>query len=174
MYQWTNQIVWLWKGWVGIDLTWNLKVRILSCLSFYPSSITMRSLSSICFLVAMKRGSQVWNSPHSLLTALTEHHPWPGGGAPEWCSPPLRERVATKMQNDLVKWVRLPLCLLFFLIFNPGRFLHRVTQTDFRHRFQQAPYSCMRTKRRQSARHREASDWRQRASSPPEACFKDS
>lgn len=85
---------------------------------------------------------------------MSEPYPRPVGRTPWGCLPPLCERVAAKIQNDLVKRVRLLFCLFLFLLFNPGRFLHRATQADLRHRSLYALYNRMRVMRRQSARHR--------------------
>lgn len=53
-----------------------------------------------------------------------------------------------------MKWVWLLFHLLLLLLFHLGGFLHKPIQTGFRHGSQHAPHKCMRTKRRQSAKHR--------------------
>lgn len=70
-----------------------------------------------------------------------------------WCWPPLRESIAAKMENDLMKWVWVLVCLLLLLLFHLGAFLHKPTQTGVRHGPQHKPHNHMRTKRRESARH---------------------
>lgn len=150
---------------ISIGLTWNsgMKVTVSGCLifrlsvwhyadravvyvvspdvSWWPTRAARRA-SPICHPLSMH--CHLWEG-----LGLTQPCLVPGRGRLLWwCWPPLRESIAAKMENDLMKWIWLLFCLLLLFLFHLGGFLHKPTQTGFRHGFQHVPHNCMQTKRK--------------------------